>query len=617
MKSSYLFGGDTGWTYEELQRRRAIADKLAEQVGTPRNIGEGLAAIGKALMVRGLNKRAGQEEARMKGEFDDAWAKALGGSPMGGGGGSPYAGASYEPPAPATEAERVGVDTMAALGKNPEDVIRAGLKARGMPDHIAEGFIMNFKDESGLNPNINEAAPVVPGSRGGFGLSQWTGPRRVALENFAAERGKSVGDTNTQLDFLMSELQGPEARAARSIYATNDAGSAAAAIAKDFLRPAKEHLDRRVARYTGNAPMDMTVSAQNAPQTSGAGMADAAAWAEVMSSPFASPGQRAIAQAMLSRALQPAQDPMEAQMRNLELERAQLEIDALRNPQPKDTRTDDMREYDFAKAQGFEGSFTDFMTALRKAGASSVNVNGESVKPLGTEGQILVVDENAPGGYRIEVAPGSKMDREIKEAEAANNRAAAAAAQNELTRGNVVSDTAKEIRSALEKGGMFNLPEVGIVGKAISGINQEAADVGGMLDTLKGMVVFDRLEKLRQASATGASGLGQVTEREIALLGAQLGALDQGLSKERILATLDTVESVFQKLSPAARDYLMGAGQDLPEWANDTPPAAPAAGEPTGFSSFEEFSARPGIQEAAKKYGVTVEEMWETYQEGQ
>ena len=38
-------------------------------------------------------------------------------------------------------------------------------------EHVADGFVMNFKDESGLNPGINEQNPIVPGSRGGFGLA--------------------------------------------------------------------------------------------------------------------------------------------------------------------------------------------------------------------------------------------------------------------------------------------------------------------------------------------------------------------------------------------------------------------------------------------------------------
>ena len=133
---------------------------------------------------------------------------------------------------------------------NPS-IIREGLIARGIPPHIADGFVMNMRDESGLNPGVNEAAPIVPGSRGGYGLYQVTGPRRTAYEQFAEGRGLPLNSVDAQLDFLMTELQGPESRAARSIMAAPDANSAAVTIAKDFLRPSPEHLQRRVDRYSG------------------------------------------------------------------------------------------------------------------------------------------------------------------------------------------------------------------------------------------------------------------------------------------------------------------------------------------------------------------------------
>jgi len=130
-----------------------------------------------------------------------------------------------------------------------------GLVQRGLPPHVAQGFVMNMRDESGLNPGINEVAPTVPGSRGGFGLYQLTGPRRRAYEAFAQERGVNVADPDAQLDFLMTELQGPESRAAQSIFATENPQDAAVAIARDFLRPAPENLQKRVAQYTGGTNM--------------------------------------------------------------------------------------------------------------------------------------------------------------------------------------------------------------------------------------------------------------------------------------------------------------------------------------------------------------------------
>lgn len=129
--------------------------------------------------------------------------------------------------------------------------IRAGLIRRGMAPHVADAFILNFQDESGLNPGINERAPIVPGSRGGFGLAQWTGPRRRQLEDFARQRGVAVSDLDAQLDFLMMELHGPESRAASRIFSAGNTADAAVAIVEDFLRPLETHQRSRAARYAG------------------------------------------------------------------------------------------------------------------------------------------------------------------------------------------------------------------------------------------------------------------------------------------------------------------------------------------------------------------------------
>lgn len=136
----------------------------------------------------------------------------------------------------------------------PEQYILQGLVQRGLPPHVAQAFVMNFKDESGLNPGINEHNPTVPGSRGGFGLYQLTGPRRVAYENFAAQRGVNPADVDAQLDFLMIEGQGPEKSAFQQILAAPDVGSAASAITTKFLRPAPQHQQSRVAKYMNAAP---------------------------------------------------------------------------------------------------------------------------------------------------------------------------------------------------------------------------------------------------------------------------------------------------------------------------------------------------------------------------
>jgi hypothetical protein len=147
-----------------------------------------------------------------------------------------------------------GVDPRSAYqpaGGNVEAQVYNGLIQRGMTPDLAAAFVLNFKDESGLNPGINEIAPLVPGSRGGYGLYQLTGPRRRAYEAYAAELGVPLDSVDAQLDFMMTELQGPEARAWGKIQAAGNTGDAAAAIVNHFLRPAESHRAKREARYRG------------------------------------------------------------------------------------------------------------------------------------------------------------------------------------------------------------------------------------------------------------------------------------------------------------------------------------------------------------------------------
>lgn len=124
---------------------------------------------------------------------------------------------------------------------------KQGLIDRGIPEHIAEGFMMNFADESGFQIDINEADPLVEGSRGGKGIYQLTGSRRVAFE----EAYGGDWSLDNQLDFLVSELEGSERSAFAKISETTTAGEAGAAIVKHFLRPAAEHRASRSARYLG------------------------------------------------------------------------------------------------------------------------------------------------------------------------------------------------------------------------------------------------------------------------------------------------------------------------------------------------------------------------------
>lgn len=241
---AFVWGaGGAQMTPEQIARQREIASALLNQAGDTSPVAhwtQGAARVVNALGGVMKERQANKAEASNAAESQSRIAALLGG--MTG------SGAAQFPPAPSGAG---GVPVSAATMPQSAEagVIRQGLIDRGLPEHVADAFVLNFQDESGLNPGINEANPTVSGSRGGYGLYQLTGPRRKAYEAFAGQRGVDPSDTNAQLDFLMSELQGPEAKAAQSILSAPDTGTAAAAIVNDFLRPAPEHRTSRANRY--------------------------------------------------------------------------------------------------------------------------------------------------------------------------------------------------------------------------------------------------------------------------------------------------------------------------------------------------------------------------------
>lgn len=113
-------------------------------------------------------------------------------------------------------------------GSNAEkifDWLSAELGSRGSryAGEQAAGLVGNFIHEAGaaLNPDTNEGKPLIPGSRGGYGLAQWTGPRRRDLEAYAAANGGGLGTLKLQLNFTMQELSTRSGPSGLASYMTN------------------------------------------------------------------------------------------------------------------------------------------------------------------------------------------------------------------------------------------------------------------------------------------------------------------------------------------------------------------------------------------------------------
>jgi hypothetical protein len=531
----FIFGQGTPDTYESLQSKRRTAERLGlAAMRTPQNIGEGLSSLGQAIAYRRLMNQADAGDAAGRAAYDEKRGSVLG-ALMGGALGGSAPAFNPSPSMPVTP-NPAGLDPsiIAAVDRvNPqgrEAEIRAGLIERGMAPHIADGFLMNFKDESGLDPGINEAAPIVPGSRGGFGLAQWTGPRRVALEKFAAARGAAPSDANVQLDFLMTELQGPESRAARNILAAPDAGSAAAAIATDFLRPAPEHLERRVAEYTGMNPG-----------------ASIPAIMEIMADPYAPQGDKMVLGALLEQQLAQMQppDPMQA----LELERAQLEIDAMRNPQ-----ADPMQELEME----YKRAQIEQMRNPQMEGPL-VDMSGLQIGGGGTGQYVYGTDAGVPAGWRVDTVTGVASPipggPAAVEQEQLASKGGKKDAQVKLKLGSTLENISLNI-AEIEDGG---LPVTGVagdarrtgLGRALTG--DSAVDFANRTNQITDSAALAEVQNMRDNSPTGGA-VGQLTDDERRAIGNSVTAMNSSTSaKEYVRAA-----KAYQKL---ALDIAYGEGQ--------------------------------------------------------
>lgn len=180
---AFIFDGQTGETPESLKRKRSIAEALAVKTSSaPRNVGEGLNAIGNALIYRALmgNVDAGEAEGRKGLEADRA---AFMGGFGGGATSTPAAGSSSI--IPMTDAAGEVSATSPATGDTYAPFMDT-IKAGGVDNPYALAAIAaTGRAESGwsaANANRTWSDPSESGQPGtAGGIMSWRGPRYQAL----------------------------------------------------------------------------------------------------------------------------------------------------------------------------------------------------------------------------------------------------------------------------------------------------------------------------------------------------------------------------------------------------------------------------------------------------
>jgi hypothetical protein len=101
----------------------------------------------------------------------------------------------------------------------------------------AAGLLGNLGHETGGFRHVQEIAPAVPGSRGGLGLAQWTGPRRTAMEAWCRGRGLDPASLEAGYGYLCAELRTAEAPALAALRRARSLAAATETVCRRFERP--------------------------------------------------------------------------------------------------------------------------------------------------------------------------------------------------------------------------------------------------------------------------------------------------------------------------------------------------------------------------------------------
>ena len=151
-----------------------------------------------------------------------------------------------------------------------EKTIWEYLKAQGLTDAGTAGLMGNLYAESGLRPNnlqnsyegklgmadaeytemVDRGTYANFGNdRAGYGLAQWTYPsRKAALLAYAKAAGKSIGDLEMQLGFLMQELSTGYKTVLNVLRTTVSVREASDIVLLQFERPADQSEARQKQR---------------------------------------------------------------------------------------------------------------------------------------------------------------------------------------------------------------------------------------------------------------------------------------------------------------------------------------------------------------------------------
>lgn len=538
MTLSYAFGGNTGQSYDALQRRRAYLEAVqkAGQGAQPKTGAEGilsgLNSVFSDLMLRKLGKQedANREAANQK-------ALDLFGQPSqyGGGGASVPA---YVPPDPNSPSQ-LGHDTMVALGKAPatptKDEMSAYIAAKATELGIDPSVAVAVANSEGLNANPAEgwqSRVVKNGQRepsyGPFQLYMGGG----LGNNFLEQTGLDPRDPTTwqkQVDFALGHAKN---NGWGSWYGARNAGIG------DF-------------QGIGGQPQ-------------GASGIDPKIVA-AMSDPNVSPEIKSALGVLLQQRIAAAQppDPMKA----LELQKTQLELQQMQNPQAQSV------EYGLQPivTQDADGQYHLFQ--LPKDGGSPKEVQ----LPYGWTPKQQYLDTGT--GFQAVPTQGVAGDSPVVVPKDVSGKAAATAVGEAAGAAQVAlpgaAQAAQDVATQVEslKNDPYLPRMLGPVDSMLPNVSTDAARVQGKMDQLQGGAFLQARQLLK--------GGGAITDYEGQKAEAAFARMSKAQSVEDYKAALDEFNYYVQQGVKKLQDQaaMTTPAQTAPTGAAITHRLNPATGK--------------------------------------
>jgi hypothetical protein len=167
--------------------------------------------------------------------------------------------------------------------------------------------------------------------------------------------------------------------------------------------------------------------------------------------------------------------------------------------------------------------------------------------------------EAKPPGYDTWL-PSTQRKYEQTQAEMAAKQAAAEPEQRAQTLDSA-NTALRELDAAIKQTDQYPHMVAGTFGNLMKGVpGSQATDVSKRLDVVKANIAFDKLQAMRRASPTGGA-LGNVSDKDMALLQSALGSLDQAQNPQQLLEGMRNVRTHYTNIVRKVQ----GAGGGSPQ----------------------------------------------------